>query len=172
MSRIRLGGAPEGFDATLLIKEAQKNAAPLLHIARDDKRMAAMADALAFFAPDMPVMSFSAWDCLPYDRVSPSADVSSARMAFLARLCDGISGPQIILTTLNAAMQRVPDRDTLAQASFSAALGRQINETHLREFLVRMGYQQPPTVTDPGDYALRGGIIDIFPPGFGRAAPV
>jgi len=66
---ITVGGAPEGFDAQLILEECKKRSGPVLHIARDDKRLAAMQAALAFLAPDMPVLTFPGWDCLPYDRV-------------------------------------------------------------------------------------------------------
>ena len=75
--RIIMGGAPEGYDARLLLREVEKAAGPVVHVARDDRRLAALRDALAFFAPDMPVVVFPAWDCLPYDRVSPHADLSA-----------------------------------------------------------------------------------------------
>ena len=169
MSRqmITMGGAPEGFDARLVLAEAEKAKGPVLHIARDDKRMAAMRAALAFFAPDMPVISFPGWDCLPYDRVSPNPDISAARMATLAGLVHGMPQRFVMLTTLSAAMQRLHARDTLREAAFSARVGNRIDEAALRTFLVRMGFSQAPTVTEPGDYAVRGGIIDIFPPGEG-----
>ena len=86
---ITVGGAPEGFDARLVLKEIEARGGPVIHVARDDKRMAAMAAALAFFAPDMPVIRFPGWDCLPYDRVSPNADISATRMATLATLVHG-----------------------------------------------------------------------------------
>ncbi|MCZ4260224.1 transcription-repair coupling factor [Limimaricola sp. G21655-S1] len=166
-SRITVSGAPEGYDATLVLKEAEKAGGPVIHVARDDKRMAAMRAALEFYAPDMPVITFPAWDCLPYDRVSPAAEISAARMAVLAGLLHG--GPKrfVLLTTLNAATQRVPARATLKDAAFTAHVGDRIDEAALRAFLVRMGFTQSPTVTEPGDYAIRGGIIDIFAPGQG-----
>ncbi|WP_417727397.1 transcription-repair coupling factor [Roseovarius sp.] len=164
---ITVGGAPEGFDARLILAEVAKTNAPVLHVARDDKRMAAMQAALRFFAPDMPVMTFPGWDCLPYDRVSPNADISATRMATLAGLVHGGPSQFVLLTTLNAATQRVPARAVLRDAAFVAAVGERIDERALREFLVRMGFTQAPTVTEPGDYALRGGIIDIYPPGEG-----
>ncbi|SLN40933.1 Transcription-repair-coupling factor [Aquimixticola soesokkakensis] len=165
-AHIRVGGAPEGFDAALVAREVAKAAGPVLHVARDDKRLAAMRAALAFFAPDIPVVEFPAWDCLPYDRISPNADVSAARMATLAALAQGaLRGKFVLLTTLSAATQRVPARDILREAAFSAQVGRRLNEPALRAFLVRMGFTQAPTVMEPGDYAVRGGIIDIFPPG-------
>ena len=154
-----IGGAPEGFDARLILDEVAKSGGPVIHIARDDKRLAAMQAALAFFAPEMPVITFPAWDCLPYDRVSPHADISAARMATLAGLVHGMPKQFILLTTLAAAAQKVPARTVLREAAFSARVGNRIDEKGLRDFLVRMGFVQAPTVMEPGDYAVRGGII-------------
>ncbi|WP_300030028.1 transcription-repair coupling factor [uncultured Roseobacter sp.] len=162
---ITVSGVPEGFDAQFLIRELERGAGPLMHVARDDKRMAAMQEALRFFAPGLPVVVFPGWDCLPYDRVSPNADISARRMATLAGLVHGMPEKFILLTTLNAATQRVPAQDILRDAAFSARVGDRIDEKALRQFLVRMGFVQSPTVTEPGDYAVRGGIIDIYPPG-------
>ncbi|MCV6592710.1 MAG: transcription-repair coupling factor [Silicimonas sp.] len=165
-SHVTVSGAPEGFDATLVLKELEKTPV-VVHVARDDKAMAAMGEALAFFAPDVPVLRFPGWDCLPYDRVSPNADISAARMATLAGLLHGAPRRFVLLTTLNAATQYVPARAVLQAASFVARVGDRVDEAGLRDFLVRMGFVQAPTVTEPGDYAIRGGIIDIFPPGDG-----
>ena len=164
---IRVGGVPEGYDAKFLLSELAKNGRAVMHIARDDKRLAAMAEALQFFAPDVPVFTFPAWDCLPYDRVSPNAEISATRMATLAGLVHDMPKSCVVLTTLNAAMQRIPARSVIQGASFRATVGQRVNETDLRQFLVRMGFSQSPTVMEPGDYAIRGGIIDIFPPGPG-----
>ena len=162
---ITVSGAPEGYDARLVLAEVEKTAGPVIHVARDDKRLAAMQAALAFFDPSMPVVTFPAWDCLPYDRVSPNADVSATRMATLAGLAHGMPDRFVLLTTLNAATQKVPARDVLREAAFSARVGQRMDEGALRNFLMRMGFTQAPTVMEPGDYAIRGGIIDIYPPG-------
>ena len=167
---LTVGGAPEGFDARLILQEAGRADAPVIHVARDDKRAAQVAEALRFFDPAMPVVLFPGWDCLPYDRVSPNADISAARMATLAGLVHGMPDHFVLLTTLNAATQRVPARAVLREAAFTAEVDRRIDESALRAFLVRMGFAQSPTVTEPGDYAVRGGIIDIYPPG--EAGPV
>ncbi|MCE8520114.1 transcription-repair coupling factor [Ruegeria pomeroyi] len=164
-NHVLVGGAPEGFDARLILNEVARAGGPVLHVARDDKRLEAMRAALAFFAPDLPVFVFPSWDCLPYDRVSPNADVSAARMATLAALVHQMPDRFVLLTTLNAATQRVPARELLREAAFSAQVGRRVDEQALRQFLVRMGFSQSPTVMEPGDYAIRGGIIDIYPPG-------
>ena len=164
---ITVGGAPEGFDAQLILNEVARADGPVLHVARDDKRLAAMRSALAFLAPDMPVLTFPGWDCLPYDRVSPNAEISAARMATLAALVHQVPGRFVLLTTLNAVTQRIPAREVLREAAFTARVGERIDEGALRTFLSRMGFSQAPTVTEPGDYAIRGGIIDIYPPGDG-----
>jgi len=169
-SNIVISGAPEGFDARLILDELDRSGRAAVHIARDDKRMAAMQAALKFFVPDLPVLTFPGWDCLPYDRVSPNPDISASRMAALAGLLQG--GPKrfVLLTTLSAATQKVPARAVLEEASFTARVGDRIDESALRRFLVRMGFVQAPTVTEPGDYAVRGGIVDIYPAG--EAGPV
>ncbi len=164
-NHVTVGGAPEGFDAQLVLNEMTRTGGPVCHVARDDKRMEAMRAALAFFAPDVPVFVFPGWDCLPYDRVSPNADIAAARVATLAALVHQMPERFVLLTTLNAATQRVPARDVLKQAAFTARVNHRVDEKTLRAFLVRMGFTQSPTVMEPGDYAVRGGIIDIFPPG-------
>ncbi len=163
---ILLGGAPEGFDARLLARELARGA-PVIHVARDDKRMEAMRAALAFIAPEAVVMTLPAWDCLPYDRISPNPEICAARMATLAALAHGVPGPFILLTTVNAATQRLPARAVLRGASFSARVGSRVDEGSLRVFLSRMGFSPVATVTEPGDFAIRGGIVDIYPPGKG-----
>ena len=163
---ITLSGAPEGFDARALARELDRGK-PVIHVARDDKRMEAMRVALAFFGPDATVISFPAWDCLPYDRISPNPDVAASRMATLATLARGLKGPFILLTTLSAVTQRLPSRDIVNASAFTARVGERVNEAALRNYLVRMGFTQTPNVSEPGDYAIRGGIIDIYPPGKG-----
>tara|TARA_B110000008_G_scaffold258330_1_gene277201 strand:- start:3493 stop:6948 length:3456 start_codon:yes stop_codon:yes gene_type:complete len=162
---INLSGAPDGFDANILsnfISEKQKS---IIFVARDDKRLDLMRKSLWFFSPNIPVLNFPSWDCLPYDRVSPNADVSSARMATLAALSSGFEAPLMLLTTLNAITQYIPNRTIVSNNSFVAIVGRTINIKELRSYFSKMGFVQTPTVTEPGDYAIRGGIIDVFPPG-------
>jgi transcription-repair coupling factor (superfamily II helicase) len=164
-NHITVSGAPEGHDARLILSEIAKSGKPIVHVARDDKRLAAMQAAIGFFDPSMPVFLFPGWDCLPYDRVSPNTEISAQRMATLAALVHGMPERFVMLTTLNAATQRVPSRELMREAAFKARVGDRVDEGALRQFLVRMGFTQSPTVVEPGDYAVRGGIIDIYPPG-------
>ncbi|MBL9052129.1 MAG: transcription-repair coupling factor, partial [Tabrizicola sp.] len=160
-----MGGAPEGFDARILVRELARG--PVVHVARDDKRAEATRVALAVMAPEVAVLDFPAWDCLPFDRVSPNPEISARRMATLSALADGLAGPFILVTTLNAATQRVPTREVVRAASFRAVVGERVDEARLKGFLARMGFSPVSTVAEPGDYALRGGIVDIYPPGPG-----
>ncbi|MDC1182973.1 transcription-repair coupling factor [Planktomarina temperata] len=166
-NHILMGGAPEGFDATIVNKEAQQGG--VIHVARDAHRLQAMRAALEFFAPELPVFHFPAWDCLPFDRVSPNADISAQRMSSLASFLAQMPKSYVVLTTLSAASQRVPARATVGSAVFRASVHSRVDEQALRAFLVRMGFTQTPTVMEPGDYSIRGGIIDIFPPGLSES---
>jgi transcription-repair coupling factor (superfamily II helicase) len=171
--RIELAGAPPGYDAIVLARLAARAPSPLLFVARDDVRLAAVAEALAFLAPDLTLAAFPAWDCLPYDRVSPRPDVMSRRMATLALLAGTAPDTppaRVVLTTVSALLQRVIPPATLTEASLTLAVGQPIDRDELVAFLARGGYQRVDTVTEPGDFALRGGIIDVFPSG--AAQPV
>jgi transcription-repair coupling factor (superfamily II helicase) len=169
-SHLIVSGAPEGSDARLCLDEIARTGRPVIHVARDDRRLAAMQAALRFFDPGMPVLTFPAWDCLPYDRISPNPEVAAARMATLAALVHAAPERFVLLTTLNAATQRVPARDVIRETAFSAVVGARVDEAALRGWLARMGFAQAPTVMEPGDYAIRGGIVDVWPPG--HAEPV
>ncbi|MGB0508021.1 MAG: transcription-repair coupling factor, partial [Pikeienuella sp.] len=167
---LRVGGSPEGYDALFVAKLAREHGAPILHIARDDRRAAAMADALTFFAGDIPVFSFPAWDCTPYDRVGPNTDISARRMATLAALADGWCGAAIILATVNAVTLRTPARAQIKDSSWTAAVDTRVDVDGLISYLTRSGFNRATTVMEAGDFAQRGGIVDIFPPG--AATPV
>jgi transcription-repair coupling factor (superfamily II helicase) len=162
---IKVWGAPEGWDAFLLARRRREHAGNVLHVARDDARMARLAEALAFAMPEAEVLRFPAWDCLPYDRVSPNPALVSERIATLARLLEKPAGPRIVLTTVNALVQRVPPRSALAGASMQLAVNGQVQPEKLAAFLEANGYGRAGTVMEPGEYAMRGGIIDIWAAG-------
>jgi transcription-repair coupling factor (superfamily II helicase) len=136
-------------------------------VCRDGPRMATLHRALGFFAPEIEVLEFPAWDCLPYDRVSPHAAVVAQRMMTLARLArvKGREHPAVLLTTVNAVLQRVPPRDLIAKQSLSAAPGNILPMADITAWLDLNGFNRAATVREAGDYAVRGGIIDLFAPG-------
>ncbi|HVV60985.1 MAG TPA: DEAD/DEAH box helicase, partial [Pseudolabrys sp.] len=161
----------EGFMlADLARAVAARAGAPAISLAvicRDGQRMASLSRAFAFFAPGIDVMEIPAWDCLPYDRVSPHAAIVAQRMTALSRLArvKGRERPAVLLTTVNAALQRVPAKDVVVTQALSAAPGNVLGMGNIVEWLELNGYGRASTVREPGDYAVRGGILDLFPPG-------
>src|SRR5438309_10702695 len=142
-------------------------AVSLAVVCRDGPRMQQLARALEFFAPDLSVMQFPAWDCQPYDRVSPHGAILAQRLTTLARLASltGSDKPLIVLTTVNAITQRVPSRDTMAAQALSVAPGNVVPMDSIVAWLEHNGYSRSSTVREPGEYAVRGGILDLFPAG-------
>jgi transcription-repair coupling factor (superfamily II helicase) len=164
--RYPLFGVPEGYDSVFLAATARKSAVPVLHIASDDSRFEALSESLGFFAPDVEVLRFPAWDCLPYDRISPTSDVMGERLKTLSRLMSrGKGKPCIVLTTVAAAVQRVVPRRLLDNAAFSIAKGDTLDMKKLQSFLAANGYHRTETVREAGEFAVRGGLVDIFPSG-------
>ena len=174
--RRTIAGAPDGVDAQVLAAIARESCGGpgdnrpvgLLHVARDAERLRTLVQGVAFFGPDIEVVTVPAWDCLPYDRVSPNAAISSERMDALSRLAalEGAAPrPRILVTTVNAILQRVPARDAVGAAAFRAEVGGRVDLTSLTDYLVQNGYLRSGTVREAGEFAVRGGIIDIFPPG-------
>src|SRR5579872_1542527 len=136
-------------------------------ICRDGARMNQLARALEFFAPDLPVLQFPAWDCQPYDRVSPHGGILAQRMTSLARLSrlTGSDKPMILLTTVNAIVQRVPTPEVVAAQALSVAPGHVVPMDSIVAWLEYNGYSRASTVREAGEYAVRGGILDLFPAG-------
>ncbi|MGB0635287.1 MAG: transcription-repair coupling factor [Paracoccaceae bacterium] len=161
----KISGVPEGLDADLLVEEFLKGSS-LIHISSNDQRLLELKMALKFFKPDLEVLEFPAWDCLPYDRISPSSDVTSKRISTLSELANSSRRQRLVLTTVNAVTQRVPTADIIKEAVFSILSDSLLNIEKLSVFLNNMGFSKCSTVIHVGDYSFRGGIIDIFPPGY------
>ncbi len=170
-----LSGVPDGFDGRVVADLASLSAKGgrhyLLVVARDGQRMADLEQAIAFFAPAQEVLSFPAWDCMPYDRVSPNAAVVSRRMAALAKLSTYKAEPGralVVLTTVNAIVQRVPRRADVARQSLAIAPGSRLPMEKLVGWLEDNGFMRTSTVREAGEYAVRGGIVDLFAAGLGE----
>lgn len=165
-----VAGAPEGVDALVLAGEVRKSGGTLLHIASDEVRSVALVESLRFFAPDVSLLVFPAWDCLPYDRVGPHADVVAQRMDVLLRLAaaegDGAGGgPRILITTASAILQKVPPAAAFRGMAREFKAGSHLETEAFAAELNRTGYQRAEQVMEPGEYAIRGGLVDLYPPG-------
>ncbi|WP_350333967.1 transcription-repair coupling factor [Coralliovum pocilloporae] len=163
---ITFSSVPDGAEARMLAQLALHGRGACF-VARDSQRTAQIAQALRFYAPELTVLDFPAWDCLPYDRVSPNADIMARRMTTLSRLSENENLPDnlIILTTANAIIQKVPGQSAIRQRAWSAAAGNVIEMDDVVRWLEDNGFTRTPTVRESGEYAVRGGILDLFAPG-------
>ncbi|HEY7811098.1 MAG TPA: transcription-repair coupling factor [Allosphingosinicella sp.] len=164
-SPITLAGAPAGFLPWLAADLARAAKGRAVFIAPDEAAMRHIADAAAYFAPEIEVLSFPAWDCLPYDRSSPSLRSSSERLATLHALQRKREKPQLLVTTVNAATQRTLSPFRVRQLVARLAPGERIDLKRLTNLLSANGYHRTDTVQDAGEFAIRGGLVDLFPAG-------
>jgi transcription-repair coupling factor (superfamily II helicase) len=160
---VRVFETPFIADVRLLAEAARVRGGASLYIARDDRHAFMAAAAARFFVPGLDVVNLPAWDCLPYDRVSPSPGVAAQRCAALAKLAGRGKSPMLVVTTASSAVQRVPPRTHMASAAFVAQVGGTVPVDKINRYLLMNGYQRASTVRERGEYSIRGGIVDIFP---------
>ena len=162
---LTLARAADGFLPLLLADLARASNKRLVYVATDDTAMQAIADAAPFFAPDLIVHRFPAWDCLPYDRAGPSMRVSADRLATLSALQQPAKRGELLLTTVAAITQRTLTPFRIRQLATTLAAGQRIDRDALAELLISNGFSRVDTVADQGEFAVRGGILDLFPAG-------
>ncbi len=163
---LTIGPVPAGIEPMILAELARANG-PVAYILSDGQRIADVEQMLGFAAPDIPVQTLPGWDCLPYDRVSPSADTSARRLATLSGLIAHAKKPHpaIVLVTVNAALQKMAPQEVIESLAFSARPGNTIRMDDVAARLGRNGFERVATVREVGEYAVRGGILDVFVPG-------
>lgn len=156
---------PEGYDALLLSELSQKEDR-IVYIARDEGRALRLREQLAFFKPTHPLLFFPGWDCLPYDRVSPHPDILAQRLNTLTTLA-AQPGSYLLITTLQAFLQKLPPREAFQGRSRTLRSGQDIDYDAFLSFLTNNGYVRRESVREWGEFAVRGGLLDLFPPGYG-----
>ncbi|WP_455482497.1 transcription-repair coupling factor [Bartonella sp. B35(2025)] len=161
-------GVTEGFEAFALAKLSSEisQGKALVYVVRDGTKISHLQQVLNFIEPNLPVIQFPAWDCLPYDRVSPGIAIMARRLSALAHISNFRKNPRtsIILTTANAIMQKLPPREMIEAQIFHVYAGQRINMNYLVQSLESNGFERVTVVRDVGEFAVRGGIIDIFSP--------
>lgn len=150
--------APPG-SATALALAQVASTAPLLVITPNTASAQRLEQDLSFYS-SVPVLPFPDWETLPYDSFSPHQDIISARLRTLRQLQDGVRG--IVLVPINTLMQRLPPVEYIAGRVMTLQTGAKLNRETFRESLSRAGYRAVETVYEPGEYAMRGAIIDLF----------
>ena len=167
---LTLAGVPSGFLPWLAADLARAaygsgNAGRAVVIAADEGAMRALADTVPVFAPEIEVLTLPAWDCLPYDRASPALRVMAERLATLSTLQAKSDKPQLLIATINGATQRALTPFRIRQLTRRIAEGERIDREALVVQLNALGFQRSDTVAEHGEYAVRGSLIDVFPPG-------
>jgi transcription-repair coupling factor (superfamily II helicase) len=162
---LTLAALSRGAQPLVLADLARAALGRVVFIAPDEAAMQAIVDSAAFFAPELEAIAFPAWDCLPYDRASPALSVSARRLAALHRLQTGAAAPQLLVTTINAVLQRVLTPFRIRESVRLLKPGMSLGRESLIALLQRQGYSRTDTVADAGEYAVRGSLFDIFPSG-------
>ncbi|OWK29313.1 transcription-repair coupling factor [Sphingomonas dokdonensis] len=162
---LTLAGVPSGFLPSLLADLARAAKTRAVFIAPDEAAMRAIAATAHYFAPEIEIVEYPAWDCLPYDRASPTLRVMAERIGALHKLQAKPAGPQLVLTTVNAATQRTLTPFRIRQLVANLKPGERIARDKLAALLSANGYVRTDTVHDAGEYAVRGGLVDLFPSG-------
>ncbi|NIJ68613.1 transcription-repair coupling factor [Xanthomonas sp. 60] len=157
--------------AWYLARAAQAHDGPLLVVARDThgaNQIEADLRVLLGDDPALPVVAFPDWETLPYDRFSPHPDIISQRLAALHRLPGLKRG--LVVVPVQTLMQRLAPTQYVIGGSFDLQVGQQLDLEAEKRRLESAGYRNVPQVMDPGDFAVRGGLLDVFP--MGAEAPL
>src|SRR3990167_4719404 len=162
---LTLSSLARGAQPLVLADLARAAKGRAVFIAPDEAAMRNITEAASFFAPEIEVIEFPAWDCLPYDRASPAMPVSARRLAALHRLQERGAGSQLLVTTINAVLQRVLTPFRIRESVREFKAGIEIGREALAAMLQRQGYSRSDTVVDHVEFAMRGSIVDVFPPG-------
>ena len=161
-----VGESPFGADLLAFSRLTRRLDRTCVYVARDERIANVAKEFLSFCDPKIDTVLLPAWDSLPYDRISPSPSIAARRCRSLATLANAKDkkSPSALIVTASAILQRVPPLDVFSKASSIVEEGDSIGRDDVTDFLVFNGYSRVSTVRDKGDYAVRGGILDLFPP--------
>lgn len=154
----------DGYD-TLLLAELSQKQKKLVFIARDEGRALRLRNQLAFFNSKKEVLFFPGWDCLPYDRSSPHPDIQAQRLHTLTTLSSDQKS-YLVITSIQALLQRVPPKEAFHGRLWNLKAGQEVDHALFLDFLQKNGYVRRESVREWGEYAIRGGLLDLFPPGY------
>jgi len=153
-----------GAASSLSISALSQQDKPVIYVCSDAQHMPAVAKELAFFlGSDEHIFTFPDWECLPYDRVSPHPDITSQRLLALHRLPDLKQG--VLIIPITALIQRLAPTNYIAAHTFNLRINDELDTERFRQRLIDAGYYSVDQVMSPGEFAIRGGIVDVFPSG-------
>jgi transcription-repair coupling factor (superfamily II helicase) len=132
-------------------------------VSTSETRADELGRALKAMAPAVEVLVLPPWDCLPYDHASPSRDCQGRRLDVLRRLSRPPAGPRLLVVSPEAAMQRLPPA-AAREATFSLRTGEGLDRDALLAFALATGYVEDDRIDEPGEIALLGEVVDVYPP--------
>jgi transcription-repair coupling factor (superfamily II helicase) len=156
---------PPGFVATRLDALIQRSSRPLCYMALSEGAAAKIAEAFAALFPEIEVIVLPPWDCLPFDRVHPSRHCMGRRMDALRIWMTPSEAPRLLLTSLDAALQRVPPAQVIVDSQLELVVGNPFDRNAFSDFIRRTGYVEEGVADDPGELAIHESVIDIYPAG-------
>lgn len=134
----------------------------LVFIAQNDVEMELAQKQIQFFAPDFEILNFQAWDSLPYDRASPKHAILANRIKTLHRLTTRKNGQKFfIIASINSLLQKTIAPNRIKDLGLYLQVGSKTSLTQIAEFLVAKGYERQSCANNIGEFAVRGGIVDI-----------
>ncbi len=157
----------DGYDAFLLRSLIAASKRDILYIVSDGMALEQTANILGTIASDVKILKFPAWDTVPYDRVSPNANIVAERVNTLAELAANPreKHPRIIIASIGAAIQKLPPKKIFLNSMREIKVGGKLNFNEFIHYASVNGYNRVEQVMEPGEYAVRGDILDIFPVG-------
>ncbi len=156
---------PAGFVATRLAAWLKQSGRSLCYVALSEGAAAKIADAVASLFPEIETIVLPPWDCLPFDRVHPSRHCMGRRMDALRIWMTPGDAPRLLLTSLEAALQRVPPVHVIADSKLELVVGKLFDRDAFSDFIRRTGYVEEGVADDPGELAIHESVIDIYPAG-------
>ncbi|HLS51543.1 MAG TPA: transcription-repair coupling factor, partial [Burkholderiaceae bacterium] len=154
---------PGSGDAWLLADMARQAKQPLLVLCADPLEAQRLSDEITLFAPELKLRQLPDWETLPYDSFSPHEDLISERLRTLHALIE--QNVDILTVPVTTALYRLPPASFLAAYTFSFRQGDTLDEEALRQQLALANYTHVDQVSAPGEFSIRGGLIDLFPMG-------
>ncbi|MFP5466936.1 MAG: transcription-repair coupling factor, partial [Gammaproteobacteria bacterium] len=163
----RPAGAADALLLARLARREKEAGRPTAIVTADATDAQRLLDEMAFFAPDLRCALFPDWETLPYDSFSPHQDLISERLATLWRIQqhDRETGANVVLVPATTALYRLAPPAFLAGYTFHFKVRQKLDEAKLKGQLTLAGYNHVTQVVSPGEYAVRGGLIDLFPMG-------
>ena len=162
-----ISSVADGYEAFLLKSFAESLKQDILYIASDGVSLERTADILSHLNPEIEVLKFPAWDTVPYDRVSPNVNIVAERISTLAALAEMPESkkPRVVIASVGAVLQKLPPKKIFLNAVREIKTGGKLDFNNFIHYAVINGYNRVEQVYEPGEYAVRGDIIDIFPVG-------